>query len=87
MSRSIIVDNLRCRFEGVAGVGVASMYCNYKEQLEQTPVNLLAGLWMQLVHRSNQLNDEVKSLYYKHADRNTLPTLTDVEKILSNEIE
>lgn len=68
------------------GIGIVSVYCNYKEQLEQTLVNLLAGLWFQLFERNVPLSDDVKNLYRKHMDQNTPSTLTEVEKILSTEI-
>lgn len=80
------MNDLRIRFENMPGIGIVSVYCNYKEQLGQTPVNILAGLWFQLLERNEPLSEEVKNLYRKHMDRNTLPTLTDVEKVLSTEI-
>jgi len=85
-TRSIVVDNLRDRFEAVSSIGIASVYCNYKEESEQTLVNLLAGLWLQLVQRCDQLSDDVKDLYYKHKDKDTLPKLADVEKVLNTKI-
>lgn len=70
----------------MAGTRVASVYCDYREQFEQTPVNLLAALWFQLIHSSDRLSDDVKKLYRKHMIRDTLPSLTEVEKVLSTEI-
>jgi hypothetical protein len=55
MRRGPVVNDLRDRFEGVAGTRVASVYCDYREQFEQTPVNLLAGLWFQLIHGATNL--------------------------------
>ncbi|KIW12585.1 hypothetical protein PV08_09863 [Exophiala spinifera] len=83
---SIVVNDLRDRFDAVPGVGIAAIYCNYKERLEQTAVNLLSGLWLQLAQGSGQLSDDVKSLYRKHVDRNTLPTLAEVEMVVSKEV-
>jgi hypothetical protein len=81
-----VVNDLRDRFSGVPGIGIAAVYCNYKEQLEQTAINLLSGLWLQLAQGNDQLGDDVKNLYRKHVDRNTLPTLAEVEMVLSREV-
>lgn len=65
---------------------MACVYCNYKDQLEQTTANILAGLWRQLVHDKDAMSDDVKALYRKHADRDTRPSLDDVTEVLAKEV-
>ncbi|KAJ7274220.1 ankyrin repeat-containing domain protein [Mycena rebaudengoi] len=45
---SIIVDYLRSRFRD-GNIGVACAYLNHKETDSQSPPNILAGLWRQLI--------------------------------------
>jgi hypothetical protein len=80
------MDNLRERLRNDIGVGIACIYCNYKEKDAQTLTNLVAGLWAQLVRNSSSLPTEVRDLYSTHVRRNTAPTLDEVQKILQTEI-
>jgi hypothetical protein len=84
--RSIVIDNLRERLKDDIGVGIACIYCNYKEKDAQTLINLVAGLWAQLVRNSGSLPTEVRDLYSTHVHQNSSPTLDDVLKILQDEI-
>lgn len=49
-------------------------------------MNILAGLWRQLVHDKDTMSDDVKALYKKHADRDTRPSLDNVTEVLAKEI-
>ncbi|KAL8752513.1 MAG: hypothetical protein Q9199_005692 [Rusavskia elegans] len=46
---SVVIDFLRARYTEQKFVGVAAIYCNFKERVSQTPENLLAGCSAQLV--------------------------------------
>jgi hypothetical protein len=83
---SIVIDNLRERLKNDIGVGVACIYCNYKEKDAQTVTNLVAGLWAQLVQNSGSLSTEVRDLYSTHVRQNSSPTLDEVSEILQCEI-
>ena len=52
----------------------------------QSPVNLIASLWAQLVQNSGSLSSEVKDLYRTYIRQRSSPTLSDVSKILQSEI-
>jgi hypothetical protein len=85
-SSSIVVESLRNRFESDREFGVACIFCNYKEQVDQTSVNLLAALWLQLVHGKKTPSDDVVALYKKLVNRETRPTLNDIAEVLNKEI-
>ena len=81
--RSIVVDHLRKQFGNETGI--AAIYCNYKDIEVQTPANLFASLWMQLVE-SHPISDNVKILHKKHINRSTRPSLSDILQVLRSEI-
>jgi hypothetical protein len=86
MTRSIVVSHLQKVFKE-DNVAVACIYCNYKEQTEQTVPNLVASLLKQLVQDHFMASDNVKSLYKDHQKENTFPKLTQLIKALQSEIE
>lgn len=65
--------------------GVAVMYCDHKEREIQSPVNLMAGLWRQLV-RGRSITSAVKELYIRHREPGTRPSLDEVMGVLRSEI-
>lgn len=88
LNRSLVIDHLRKSYERqLDEIGVACIYCNYKEQDVQTPANLIAGIWMQLVIEKAVINDKVKKLYRKHVDKDTRPSLREVSEVLKMEID
>jgi len=60
---------------------VASVYCNYKEENNQTAINLLASVWMQLAHDS-EISPDVHELYQSCVSRGTRPNLKEVSVVL-----
>jgi hypothetical protein len=77
-----VVDHLRTRFRGKADIGIACVYCNYKEN---DAVKLVAGLWRQLVRDRDLLSQDVKDLY-ERSNRRDIPNIRDVSKVLLSEI-
>jgi hypothetical protein len=82
-NRSIIVEYLRNKFG--PDVGLAVIYCNYKEAISQTPVNLMASLWRQLV-LGRPISNKVKELYTRHREPGTRPSIGEVMEVLQSEI-
>ncbi|KAF7328589.1 Ankyrin repeat-containing protein [Mycena sanguinolenta] len=78
---SIAVDHLRAEQKYCDNIGVAAIYLNHKETDAHTPSNLLASLWRQLV--VGQPIASVESLYQKHREPGTKPSLNEVHAILS----
>jgi hypothetical protein len=84
--RSIVVDHLNELFKDKKNVSIACIYCNYREQIAQTPVNLLASLWMQLVSDRDSLSKDVIDLYKEHVKRGTRPALDEISVVLRSAI-
>jgi hypothetical protein len=85
INRSIVVNHLHERFKDEADVAIGCIYCNYKERDMQTPVNLIASLWSQLVQNQDTLSNDVQALYKLHSRKCTRPTLSEVSKMLQSE--
>ncbi|KAJ7241261.1 ankyrin repeat-containing domain protein [Mycena rebaudengoi] len=78
---SIVVDYLRNELQG-NNTGVAAAYLNHKECDAQSPSNVLAGLWWQLV-AERPILPAVQQLYEKHQNQRTRPSLDEVRNILT----
>ncbi|KAJ7270974.1 ankyrin repeat-containing domain protein [Mycena rebaudengoi] len=76
---SIVVDYLRSHFQS-DNVGVAVAYLNHKESDAQSPSNILAGLWWQLVSK-RPISPMVQQVYKKHQTQRTKPSLDEVRDI------
>ena len=85
-SRSIVINHLQAIFKHDK-VAIACIYCNYKEQAEQTVSSLVASLLKQIIHDRCAISDNVKWIYKYHSDRNTFPTLDELTRALESEIE
>ena len=84
-TRSIVVNHLQRIFKD-DNVAIACIYCNYKEQAEQTVSNLVASLLKQMVHDQYTTSDNVKALYKRHKDGKTFPDLDKFTTALTSEI-
>ena len=81
---SIVVDELTTRFGNDKSIGVAYIYCNFRRQDKQKIGDLLTNLLRQLVQGRLSLPEDVKSLYDKHKDKHTRPSLDESLKALSS---
>ncbi|KAJ7241278.1 ankyrin repeat-containing domain protein [Mycena rebaudengoi] len=81
---SIVVDYLRNELQGNS-TGVAAAYLNHKESEVQSPSNILAGLWWQLV-AERPISPVVRQLYGKHQNQRTRPSLVEVREILRSTV-
>ncbi len=78
----IVVDHLCTRFQNDASVGIADLYCNFRQQHEQKPADLLAGLLRQLVQEESSIPQSAKSLYERHKGKRTRPSFEEISKAL-----
>ncbi|KAJ4172665.1 hypothetical protein NW754_002868 [Fusarium falciforme] len=79
---SVVIDHLRQQCNDPT-IGIAFVYCDYKDRLNQTPSNLLSSLARQLARRKQVLPKEVKDLYNKHAKNETIPSLDEYSTLFS----
>jgi hypothetical protein len=63
------------------------IFCNHKEQTEQTHANLVASLLKQLVEERGTVSEHVKKLYQEHTRKNTRPTIQNFLDVLKLEID
>ena len=79
---SVVINHLNRKFENDASIGIAYIYCNYRQQLEQAPADLLLSLLKQLVQEQPSLPEKVKTLYDCHKDKRTRPSFDEISKVL-----
>ncbi|KAL9034085.1 MAG: hypothetical protein Q9180_005600, partial [Flavoplaca navasiana] len=79
---SVVVDFLRARYTEQKSMGVAAIYCNFKERESQTPENLLAGCSAQLVQHT--LPDLLVESHRMHSARKTRPTWKEMIQIFED---
>lgn len=80
---SLIIDELVER-ASTTGFGVAYIYFNFKEQEQQTPINVLRSLIKQLMTQLPELDvpDGVGALYDQFIRRDTRPIFEELVKAL-----
>ncbi|PQE05385.1 hypothetical protein CJF31_00011154 [Rutstroemia sp. NJR-2017a BVV2] len=79
---SIVVEELSTRFDNDGNIGMAYLYCNYRQQHEQNLEALFASLLKQLVQEQPSIPDNVKTLYDRHKDKRTRPSFDEILGIL-----
>ncbi|KAL8831035.1 MAG: hypothetical protein Q9191_001102 [Dirinaria sp. TL-2023a] len=88
-NRSIAVEHTVKTQEGRPKdeIGIAYVYCNYKEQDTQRPENLLASVWRQLIDDQADLGDSIRRQYSTHVDKGTRPKLKEIADELRKETD
>jgi Cdc6-like AAA superfamily ATPase len=71
----MVVEHLSARSK-TENICVACIYLNHQEAEDQTPTNLVSGLWRQLVLRRDI--SLAKQLYEQHFEKGTTPALDEV---------
>ena len=67
-------------------VGIACIYCSYKEPHEQTTTNLIASLVQQLVQRRRIVPEDVSYVYKCHIRTQTRPSLREWSDLLQSQV-
>lgn len=67
-------------------IGIAFIYCNYREREKQTTVNLVASLLKQLIQTKLVIPSKLCSLYKQHIRRKSRPTLVECSELLYLEL-
>ena len=81
-----MVDHLRRKYSEQKRVGIACVYCQYKEQEEQNPRNLFANIWRQLYDVDADVPDEVQELFARRKKNNTRATTAEIVAILKTQM-
>jgi hypothetical protein len=81
---SVVVKELNTRFQNDKRIGVAYLYCNFRQQDEQKAEDLLASLLKQLTQDQSSLPESVKSLYNNHKDKRTRPSFDEISRTLQS---
>jgi Cdc6-like AAA superfamily ATPase len=82
MISSIVVDRLWNEFHNDTDIGIAYLYCNYRQQQEQKAENLLSSLLRQFTQQRISMPAEVKDLYKRHRTNGTRPSFDELAKVL-----
>jgi hypothetical protein len=82
--RSVVINHLEERFEH-ENVGIAYIYCTYRDQ-NQTALDLIASLLKQLIDQRPIVSCNILELYRHHRSRQTRPPLTEVSRFLLAEL-
>ncbi|KAJ6496282.1 ankyrin repeat-containing domain protein, partial [Mycena sanguinolenta] len=77
---AMVVDHLR-KDQDSENTRVAVIFLNHKETEAQSPPNILAAIWRQLVFEQ-PLPPTVEGLYSKHQEQRTRPSLEDIHSVL-----
>ncbi|UKZ77609.1 hypothetical protein TrVFT333_005333 [Trichoderma virens FT-333] len=75
---AIVIDHLLANFRDDPKIGIAYIYCNFRQQDEQTAEMLLTNLLKQLVQTQSSLPKDVKDLYDKHEKSRTRPSHAEI---------
>jgi Cdc6-like AAA superfamily ATPase len=81
---SIVVAELTSRFGSNKNIGIAYIYCNFKQQDRQKAEDLLASLLKQLAQGHPSIPEGVKSLYDKHKGKGTRPSFEEISTTLQS---
>ena len=77
---SIVVNYLWTEFQNDANIGIAYLYCNYRQK--QQPEDLLSNLLKQLAQEQLSVPADIKNLYKNHKTKRTRPSFDEIVKVL-----
>ena len=77
MLTSLVIDYLQQGF-AKEKVATAYIYCDYKRQDEQTPINLIASVAKQLLQHQNSIPENTLKMYHGHREKGTRPNFEEV---------
>ena len=81
---SIVVEELTTRFRNDKSIGIAYLFCNFRQKDEQNAQELLATLLKQLSKEQSSLPESIKSLYDKHKKERTRPSIDEISRTLQS---
>ncbi|KAL4863965.1 hypothetical protein BDV12DRAFT_201609 [Aspergillus spectabilis] len=78
MLASLMIDYLVQKFKAQADIVIAFIYCNFRQQHEQTAVDLLANVLKQLAQGYPSVPASIKDLNRQHQEKKTQPSFDQV---------
>lgn len=78
MITSIVIDHLYAKYKTDPSIGIAYLYCNFRRQDEQKPIDLLASLLKRLVQGLHTLPNSMKNFYERHQREKTHPSFKEI---------
>ena len=84
MIASVVVDNLCGRFKNDGSIGIAYLYCNFRQQQDQKPGDLLASLLGQFVQGQPCVPNSVRSLYEQRKAKQMRPPFDEIANVLQS---
>lgn len=86
MSAAIVVNDLHELFVQDDSIGIAYIYCNFRRQDEQKPIDLFASLLKQLAEQRSTIPQSLQHLYDDHQSKKTRPSLNEILRTLQSAI-
>lgn len=83
MLASLVINHLQ-RLSGKENVATAFIYCDYKRQDEQTPLNLTASIMKQLLQHQDFIPENILKMYQHHHEKGTRPSFEEVEEMIGS---
>ncbi|KAL9105147.1 MAG: hypothetical protein Q9187_008807 [Circinaria calcarea] len=80
-----ITDHLEKLYDLDDSIAVLCIYCNHKEHLQHTSLNLIGALLKQLIQNRLIVSNTLSNLYRKHTFHNTHPNLDELIKTTKSE--
>jgi len=86
MMVSIVLDRLFKKFRNDTSIGIAFLYCNFRQQQEQRLIDLFLSLLKQFSQRQPLLPECVTRLYEDHERDQTRPSFIEISDALCSTI-
>ncbi|KAF4901126.1 Vegetative incompatibility protein HET-E-1 [Colletotrichum fructicola] len=78
---SVVVDDLSHRYHDDSDVGIAYVYCNFKDQERQNHYDMLSSITKQLAQCRSPIPSSLKELYDAYQRKKTSRTLEDTNSV------
>ena len=82
MLASLVIDHLE-RSPAEEIPATIYIYCDYRRQDEQTPINLTASITRQLLQHQNSIPEDILKIYNRHRLKSTRPDFEEVLEMLN----
>lgn len=83
VTSSTVIEHLWTKFRDDPSTGIAFLYCNYKSQQNQKPVDLLAALLKQLVQEQSSPPPALHTLYTYCKNKRIPPSLQEISDVFN----